>query len=150
MKINFLLFPLSLISSISCFSEAQGGQINNYSTDINYHLSTTTEVLLTSEAGDKIASQKNLTFRQGKPDGNVIVIRPDIVKQKIIGIGTSFTESSAYVLAHLDKAKRAEVMENIYGEKGANFSLARTPIGATDFAVNGKYSYAEIKNDVNL
>jgi len=106
--------------------------------------------LLTSEAGAKIAPQQNFAFYQGTATGKVIVVRPDLKKQKIIGIGTSFTESSAFVLAHLDKNKRAEVMENIYGEKGANFSIARTHIGATDFAVNGRYSYAERTDDVNL
>jgi len=138
------------LTLMSCTPENQGMQMNNSSTDINYNLSTTQEILLTSEAGDKIASQPNLTFVKGTASGNVIVIRPDITKQKIVGIGTSFTESSAFVLAHLEKDKRAEVMKNIYGEKGANFSLARTHIGATDFAVNGRYSYAEKKDDANL
>ncbi|WP_223271633.1 glycoside hydrolase family 30 protein [Colwellia hornerae] len=124
--------------------------MNKNTTDINYQLSMTQEILLTSEAGDKIAPQQNLTFQQGTATGKVIVVRPDIKKQKIVGIGTSFTESSAFVLAHLTKDKRAEVMENIYGEKGANFSIARTHIGATDFAVHGRYSYAEVKDDTNL
>ncbi|WP_259367990.1 glycoside hydrolase family 30 beta sandwich domain-containing protein [Colwellia sp. BRX8-9] len=124
--------------------------MNKDTTDINYQLSMTQEILLTSEAGDKIAPQQNLSFQQGKATGKVIVVRPDIKKQKIVGIGTSFTESSAFVLAHLPKDKRAEVMENIYGEKGANFSIARTHIGATDFAVDGRYSYAERKDDANL
>ncbi|WP_259377113.1 glycoside hydrolase family 30 beta sandwich domain-containing protein [Colwellia sp. BRX9-1] len=124
--------------------------MNKDTTDINYQLSMTQEILLTSEAGDKIAPQQNLSFQQGTATGKVIVVRPDIKKQKIVGIGTSFTESSAFVLAHLPKDKRAEVMENIYGEKGANFSIARTHIGATDFAVDGRYSYAERKDDANL
>ncbi|WP_259368151.1 glycoside hydrolase family 30 beta sandwich domain-containing protein [Colwellia sp. BRX8-4] len=124
--------------------------MNKDTTDINYQLLMTQEILLTSEAGDKIAPQQNLTFQQGTATGKVIVVRPDIKKQKIVGIGTSFTESSAFVLAHLTKDKRAEVMENIYGEKGANFSIARTHIGATDFAVDGRYSYAERKDDANL
>ncbi|WP_259367687.1 MULTISPECIES: glycoside hydrolase family 30 beta sandwich domain-containing protein [unclassified Colwellia] len=124
--------------------------MNKDTTDINYQLLMTQEILLTSEAGDKIAPQQNLSFQQGTATGKVIVVRPDIKKQKIVGIGTSFTESSAFVLAHLPKDKRAEVMENIYGEKGANFSIARTHIGATDFAVDGRYSYAERKDDANL
>ena len=36
-----------------------------------------------------------------------------------------------------------EVMERIYGESGANFSLTRTHIGSCDFSVEGKYSYAD-------
>ena len=118
--------------------------------DINYRLSATTEVLLTSEAGDKIATKENLSFRDGSFDGTRVIVRPDVVKQTITGIGSSFTESSAYVLAHLDVAKRLEVMDKIYSERGANFSLTRTPIGATDFAVHGKYSYAEVEDDETL
>jgi len=144
------LTAVTFLTLMSCTPAQQGVQMNNSSAEINYNLSTTQEILLTSEAGDKLALQPNSTFVKGIASGKVIVIRPDIKKQKIVGIGTSFTESSAFVLAHLDKEKRAEVMENIYGEKGANFSLARTHIGATDFAVNGRYSYVEQKDDANL
>jgi glucosylceramidase len=120
-------------------------------TDINYGLTSTSEVLLTSEAGDKLTRSRNITFKQGSADAeNVIRVRPDIVKQTLQGIGSSFTESSAFVLAHLDEAQRAEVMNNIYGEQGANFSLARTPMGATDFSVDGKYSYADVIDDKTL
>lgn len=138
------------VTLVSCTQKNHGLQMNKNTIDINFDLSMTKEILLTSEAGAKIAPQQNLAFHQGIPTGKVIVVRPDLRKQKIIGIGTSFTESSAFVLAHLDKDKRAEVMENIYSAKGANFSIARTHIGATDFAVNGRYSYAERKDDANL
>lgn len=119
-------------------------------TDINYKLTESLEVILTAERGDKLARQENVAFKQGRSQGNLIVIRPDIVKQTIVGIGTSFTESSAFVLAHLDKGKRQEVMNKIYGEAGANFSLARTMMGASDFSVKGKYSYADVVGDVEL
>lgn len=90
-------------------------------------------------------------FKQGNAEAeNVISVRPEIIKQTLTGIGTSFTESSAFVLAHLDTKSRLEVMNNIYGEQGANFSLARTPIGATDFAVEGRYSYADVAGDARL
>ena len=100
----------------------------SHTNDINYHLSATSEILLTSEAGDKLATKNNQPFREGAASGTRIIVRPDKVKQTIAGIGTSFTESSAFVLAHLAPAQRREVMERIYGERGANFSLARTPI----------------------
>jgi len=121
-----------------------------HNSDVDYNLTSTSEVLLTSEAGDKIAQKKNVKFSEGAPEGNVILVRPDIIKQTLLGIGTSFTESSAYVLAHLDKTMRQDVMHKIYGEKGANFSLARTTIGATDFSVEGRFSYADIKDDAEL
>jgi glucosylceramidase len=113
-------------------------------------LSTTSEILLTSENGDKIAVKDNVAFKDGTAKGTVIEIKPEILKQTIDGIGTSFTESSAFVLAHLDKAKRQEVMNQIFGEAGANFSLTRTHIGACDFCVEGKYSYVDKKGDTAL
>lgn len=109
----------------------------------------TSEILLTSAAGDKLANQENVAFIKGNAEGNVISVFPDKKKQTIAGIGSSITESSAFVLAHLDKEKRQEVMEKIFSEEGANFSLTRTHIGACDFCVKGKYSYAD-KADTEL
>ena len=124
--------------------------MHSYSSEIDYRVSTTSEILLTSEAGDKIATKPNLPFREGRPRGTTIIIRPDIVKQTIVGIGSSFTESSAFVLAHLQPDTRSQVMNRIFAEDGANFSLTRTPIGSTDFSVVGKYSYASVPGDKQL
>ena len=119
-------------------------------TNIDYNLTESTAVIVTSEIGDKLANHNNVSFNTGQAAGTVILIRPDIIKQTMTGVGTSFTESSAFVLAHLEKAKRQEVMNKIYSEQGANFSLARTHIGASDFTVEGKYSYVPNEADVTL
>lgn len=104
---------------------------------------TSTAVLVTSEAGDTLAEKPNVTFAPGKAgEGTRIVVQPDVRKQTLWGIGTSFTESSAFVLAHLPPEKRREVMQKIYGEDGANFAMARTMIASSDFSVVGKYTYA--------
>ncbi len=108
------------------------------------------EILVTSEAGDKIATRDNVSFVDGRATGTVITVRPDIVKQTMVGVGSSFTESSAFVLAHLDKEVRKGLMQKVYGESGANFSLTRTPIGSTDFSVEGKYTYAGVPDDSEL
>jgi glucosylceramidase len=134
-SIIFLLFLLFSFSS--CKSPA------------SYPLTSTSEILLTSSSGDKLVPQKNVQFQNGIATGTVIHIFPDSIKQTIDGIGTSFTESSAFVLAHLDSQKRVEVMEQIFGESGANFSLTRTHIASCDFTVEGKYAYVEA-NDANL
>ncbi|MBN2864239.1 MAG: hypothetical protein JXN62_13810 [Bacteroidales bacterium] len=111
---------------------------------------TIKKIYITSESGDKIAEQENVPFMKGKAKGTIINVDVDCIKQTIDGIGSSFTESSAFVLAHLNPSKRREVMDAIFGENGANFSLARTHIGACDFCVNGKYSYADKKGDKKL
>ena len=149
-NITILMAITTVFALSSCSQEHLKQPVDKKNIVNNYHLKTTSEILLTNEAGAKIALQPNLSFKEGKANGHVITIRPDIKKQSLVGIGTSFTESSAFVLAHLSKEKRAEVMNNIYGETGANFSIARTPIGATDFAVEGRFSYAEQEDDANL
>ncbi|MRR21406.1 glycosyl hydrolase [bacterium] len=111
---------------------------------------TTSKILITSESGDKIAERENVQFKKGKTKGIVIHADPNIVKQTMDGIGSSFTESSAFVLAHLEPSRRLEVMNAIFGENGANFSLTRTHIGACDFSVEGKYSYADKAGDTEL
>ncbi|MBD3868266.1 MAG: glycosyl hydrolase [Acidobacteria bacterium] len=108
------------------------------------------EVLQTSESGHKMASVEPVPFQAGSADGTVIAIYPERLKQTIDGIGSSFTESSAFVLAHLEPERRREVMEQIYGEAGANFTLTRTHIGSCDFSVEGKYSYADKPDDKDL
>jgi len=116
----------------------------------NYNLKQSYSVIVTSEAGDKLASKANVKFTEGKASGDVININPELTKQTVQGIGTSFTESSAFVLAHLEPKERIKVMENIFSEQGANFSLTRTHIGACDFCVEGRYSYDDVKDDIEL
>jgi glucosylceramidase len=117
----------------------------------NYYESLYTKnIFVTSESGDKITQKENISFKNGIPNGTIIKIEPEVLKQTIDGIGSSFTESSAFVLAHLKPEKRKEIMEELFGEEGANFTLTRTHIGACDFCVDGKYSYVDKEGDVNL
>ena len=128
-----IFIALSSVMIVSCASRNRGEELATQKNSNNYGLSSTAEILLTSEAGDKMSLMDNQPFSAADTSGNRIVIRPDIIKQTISGIGTSFTESSAFVLAHLDPDRRSEVMEKLYAETGANFSLTRTTIGSTDF-----------------
>ena len=119
-------------------------------TNTHYKLTSTVEILVTSEKGDRLASRNNVDFTFGQAEGIVINVQPEMIKQTLHGIGTSFSESSAFVLAHLSKDKRQQVMNKIYGEQGANFAMARTVIGATDFSVQGGFSYDDVKEDKQL
>ena len=106
-------------------------------------------VWLTSEAGDKCAEAPAVVFRKGQAV-DAVVIDPATTRQTIDGFGASLTESSAFVLACLTFEERQAVLEELYGESGANFSLVRTQIGASDFSVEGKYSLAEQEDDTAL
>jgi glucosylceramidase len=111
---------------------------------------STTRTLVTSEAGARMEAVADVPFVAGRATGTVLTVWPDSTKQTIHGIGTSFTESSAYVLAHLPPDQRRQVMRRIFGEEGANFTLTRTHIGSCDFSVEGKYSYADRAGDTEL
>ena len=106
------------------------------------HAPRMTEVLVTSEAGQTLSQAETTPFVEGPATGTAIRVFPRDTRQTIDGIGSSFTESSAFVLAHLDPPRRREVMREIYAETGANFSLTRTHIASCDFTVEGRYSYA--------
>lgn len=107
-------------------------------------------IYVTSEAGEKFGEKEGVKFTEGRAQGKVIFVNPDNRRQKVLGIGTSMTESSAFVLAHLTKEKRAEVVAEIFGQSGAAFSLSRVHIGSCDFCVEGKYCYADKPEDKAL
>jgi glucosylceramidase len=103
------------------------------------------EIFQTSEAGDSqttIATPITFAENTTLPSGNVIVIQPDVIKQTIDGFGGSLTESSAYILSYLTPENRATVMNAYFSEEGAGYTMSRTHIASTDFAVDGNYSYA--------
>ena len=139
---------LQMMAHAEVFNSGIGDMLDGG--DKDYKLTSTSEILLTSEQGDRLATKDNVDFTLGQAHGNVIHVYPENVRQTLHGIGTSFTESSAFVLAHLDKDKRLQVMNHIFSEQGANFSLARTVIGATDFSVEGKFSYDDAEDDKRL
>ena len=140
-KKKFLLLLMMLIALITLWGQGNRPMA---------HINSTKEIILTSAAGDKLALTPNASFQSGTAEGRVLRIYPKQEKQIIDGIGTSFTESSAFVLAHLEPKQRREVMQKIYGEDGANFTLTRSHIGSCDFTVEGKYSYADDAGDTRL
>ena len=111
----------------------------NLTSVFDYRLTQSTQVLQTSAAGDRLTLRENIVFERNQAAADVAIrVSPNHVRQTLRGIGSSFSEAAAFVLAHLEPERRLEVMQNIFGEQGANFSLARTPIGSTEFSVEGR------------
>jgi len=106
-------------------------------------------VWLTSEAGDKCAEKEAVVFTKSTVE-NAVVINTEDKRQAIDGFGNSITESSVFVLACLTPEQRRAVIEEMYGENGANFSASRTVVGASDFALKGHYSYDDVEGDEAL
>lgn len=108
-----------------------------------------TQVWLTDEAGDKCAEKEAVVFRQGTI-ADAVTINTSDRKQTIDGFGNSITESSVFVLACLTPEQRHAVLQEMYGDNGANFSASRTVVGASDFTLKGHYSFDDVEGDTAL
>jgi glucosylceramidase len=109
------------------------------------------QVILSSQAGDKLMRNANLTFMAD--DGSAlptITVTPATTYQSITGFGASFTETATYVLARISAAKRAEVLNAFFNPyTGSGYTLCRTAIHSCDFSVSS-YSYDDTPNDFAL
>jgi O-glycosyl hydrolase len=80
------------------------------------------------------------------PAGSTVVIDPTRRYQTMTGFGASMTDTSAWVLTNkLSEATRRQTMTELFSpDQGIGLSMLRQPMGASDFAVNGPYSYDDV------
>jgi glucosylceramidase len=105
----------------------------------------------TSASGDHFKALPPVKFLKGPAsNGIVVTVTPTATRQTLEGIGGGLTESSAFVLANVSKEKRNLILDYFFSPRQANFTMARTHIGASDFCVKGKYSYDDFPGDVSL
>jgi O-glycosyl hydrolase len=93
-----------------------------------------------------LARQPAVAWRTGRPpSGPAITVDTRRQYQQITGFGASFTDSSAWLVGtRLDGEQREAVMRDLFGSGGIGLSFLRQPMGASDFAVNGNYSYDDM------
>jgi glucosylceramidase len=108
---------------------------------------TMLEIYQTTRQGDRL-KQVEPVSTDAKPDYTLTVDAGQTF-QTLIGIGGSFTESSAQVLSELSAAKRESVMRKYFAPSGAHYSLTRTHIASCDFSVTN-YTYAPVPGDTAL
>jgi len=78
-----------------------------------------------------------------------ILVIPSKTYQTIDGFGGSFNELGWVALSKASESDRDSVIKALFGDEGAGFTLARIPIGASDFALDG-YSLAMTPGDYEL
>ena len=66
--------------------------------------------------------------------------------QTVTGFGCAMSELSHQALWQLPAAERAKALDGLFGADGAGFTVIRTPIGASDFALK-YYSYDDHPGD---
>jgi glucosylceramidase len=81
------------------------------------------------------------------PAANIDVeVFPDKVLQRIVGFGGCFNELGWEALLSLANAERREILERLFSKEGANFTIGRVPVGASDYACS-YYSYDDVPED---
>ena len=100
-----------------------------------------------STTGDQallLQSQAATTFGTGGTQNSpVITVNEGTQYQPIDGFGASLTDSSAWVIWNdLNASQQTALMQQLFSPTtGIGLSFLRQPMGASDFAVNGNYSY---------
>ncbi len=95
-----------------------------------------------------LTEQPSLEFSDSSSGiDRAIFINPERIGQSIQGLGASMTDSSAWVLSELKQQNRELydfVMNRLFSEEGASFSMLRRPIGSSDYTATGKsYTYQD-------
>lgn len=97
----------------------------------------------TTNAGGAFRESRASFVRDDRAEMRLIVVRPDIEYQRIVGFGGAFTESAASVFALMPPDKQDAFLVKCFGPAslgGNAYSLCRTHIQSCDFALGG-YSY---------
>ncbi|WP_073836093.1 discoidin domain-containing protein [Micromonospora sp. CB01531] len=93
-----------------------------------------------------LSRQSSVAWHGGRaPDGPTITVDSQRRYQEITGFGASFTDSAAWLVGtRLDNEQRDAVMRDLFSGQGIGLSFLRQPMGSSDFAVNGNYSYDDM------
>ncbi|MEO7934515.1 MAG: glycoside hydrolase family 30 beta sandwich domain-containing protein [Chthoniobacterales bacterium] len=89
------------------------------------------------------------TTKAASPVADAIKLDPRTTFQTIDGFGGCFNELGWEALEALPAEKREAALKELFSPEGANFTLARAPLGANDFSL-GWYSLNETPGDYEM
>lgn len=111
---------------------------------------TGARVQVVETTGDRsklLEAQPEVKFSSGGTQNSVVInLDSGTHYQEFDGVGGSLTDSAAWVIWNkLDASQRISLMDDLFSpSKGIGISFLRQPMGASDFAVNGNYSYNDV------
>src|SRR5260370_11432071 len=111
--------------------------------------------LTTNDGSNQLTPQANLTFGSNTGNPSTITVNEYQELQQMDGFGAAVTDSSAWVIVNwMGSSQRNRLMQNLFDpNQGIGLSFVRIPMGASDFSVNGPYSYDDLptgQTDPNL
>ncbi len=103
------------------------------------------QLIYSTESEKWVTGKKAVKVNKEAADAD-ITIYTDQPRQTIDGIGGTFNELGWDALQTLPAEKVETIMSDLFSADGCNFSMARLPIGASDYALSW-YSSNEVKED---
>src|SRR5690349_5700656 len=120
---------------VSCSQSRTGG------TDVGVWLTTT-------DGSSQLTAQPGLTFTKDSQsnDSSTIDVNEHQQFQQMDGFGAAVTDSSAWLIyTQMSTSQRNTLMKRLFDPvNGIGISFVRIPMGASDFSVNGAYSYDDL------
>src|SRR6266851_4764920 len=135
---RFLLFPLLCCLLLGSFLVFQA---------TTKPAGPTVQVWLTTSNGsNQLTPQAHLTFGSNTGNSSAITVNEYQELQQMDGFGAAITDSSAWLIYNkMSTSQRATLMQNLFSPtQGIGISFVRIPMGASDFSVNGPYSYDDL------
>ena len=103
--------------------------------------------MTTGDQSKLLAMQPAAEFGTGgAEDPQVITVNETTRYQPIDGFGASLTDSAAWVIWNdLSSSQQSSLMQQLFSPAaGIGLSFLRQPMGASDFTVDGNYSYDDV------
>ena len=106
--------------------------------------------LTTTDGANHLTRQTDLQLNSGSGASPAITINDAQQYPQMDGFGAPLTDSSAWLLyTKMSASQRNTVMTNLFGTDPSNptsigLSFVRIPMGASDFSINGAYSYDDM------
>ena len=109
-------------------------------------------VQTTADLTERLAVQPAHTFGHRRAVAATIDVDDARRYQQFVGVGGAMTDSSAWLMwTQLPAARRALLMQALFGVSGARLGFLRVPVGASDFTVDGvPYTYDDGAVDPTL
>ena len=140
--VETLLIILMALGLVAC-----GGGAGNPSTGFNPTGPNAQVVVTTGDQAMLLQAGPAVTFGTGgSQSSQVITVNEATQYQPIDGFGASLTDSSAWVIWNdLTSSQQSTLLQQLFSPTaGIGLTLLRQPMGASDFAVNGNYSYDDV------
>jgi glucosylceramidase len=101
--------------------------------------------ITTPDGTYKMADLGTVAFSDAPTTAPTVVVDPGRTFQTMSGFGAAITDSSASVLYTLAPQARTDAMTSLFSPvSGDGLDYLRQPIGASDFTVNGAYTYDDV------